>query len=86
MFFFYVFGTWALVITHLFLRTQGLLGIRGKGRVLFLFLFYLAAFSYLPARILVRSDPANPFVATAAYGASVLLGFMVMFLLEKLAP
>lgn len=78
MFFFYVISIWASVITHIFYRTQGFLKIEGKKRFAFGLIFYVLGFAYLPARILIRTNPSDRFISILTFGAAVFMGLIAI--------
>ena len=59
MFFFIVFSIWAYALSHIFLRTQGLLNLKGVVRILFGAFFLIAGFAYVPARMMLAAS-MNP--------------------------
>jgi predicted MPP superfamily phosphohydrolase len=78
MFFIYVFSIWAMVITHIFFRTQGLFVIGGKARLILGLGFYLLGFAYLPARMLIRAEPSSRIGVFLAYGAVLFIGLVAI--------
>ncbi len=75
MFFFIVFTVWAYALTHIFLRTQGLLKLKGAVRILFGVLLFLSGFAYVPARIMLAANPDAKFAGLLTAASALVIGF-----------
>lgn len=78
MFFIIVFSIWALILTHVFWRTQQLFGGTTLTRILIGLAVYLLGFGYVLARIFFSSSSAGAPARTLIYAGAVLAGFFAI--------
>ncbi len=78
MFFIIVFSIWALILTHIFWRTQQLFGGTTPTRILIGLAVYLLGFGYVLARIFFSSSSAGAPARTLIYAGAVLVGFFAI--------
>ena len=76
MFFFIVFSIWALALTHIVLRTQQLLRLKGSIRILLGALILLVGFSYVPARMLLAANPDWRLAGFLTGASALVIGFV----------
>jgi len=76
MFLIYVLSTWAAVLAHVYFRTQGFFGTRGRARLVLGIAFFLLGFAYIPLLVIIRMNPADGFIAALALGAAVFVGLV----------
>jgi len=76
MFFFIVFSIWALALTHIVLRTQQLLKLKGSIRILLAILILLVGFSYVPARMLLAANPDWRLAGLLTGASALVIGFV----------
>ncbi len=75
MFFFIVFSIWAYALSHIFLRTQGLLKLKGVVRILFGAFFLIAGFAYVPARMMLAANPDGELAGLLTAASALVIGY-----------
>lgn len=75
MFFIIVFSIWALILTHVFWRTQQLFGGSLVARILIGVSVYLLGFAYVLARVFLSSHATGTSGRTLIYAGALLVGF-----------
>ncbi|MEJ2143954.1 MAG: metallophosphoesterase [Acidobacteriota bacterium] len=78
MFFIIIFSIWALILTHVFYRTEQLFGGTVLTRVLIGLGVYLLGFAYVLARIFVSSSSTGTSARVLIYSGALLTGFFAI--------
>jgi predicted MPP superfamily phosphohydrolase len=90
MFFLFVFTIWAAVLTHIFYRTQVLVGLRWQFLAVFGIALYLSGFAYVPARVMIAKNIAEEVAPALSYTAAWFIGiagilWTLLFIFEIVA-
>ena len=78
MFFIIIFSIWALILTHVFYRTEQLFGGTVLTRILIGLGVYLLGFAYVLARIFLSSSSAGSSTRVLVYAGALLAGFFAI--------